>query len=51
LQDQDQDQEQQQQQGVLKLTGFVRGIALSANQLITLPGVSPRHAPKPSFST
>jgi hypothetical protein len=37
---QDQQQQDQGGGGVLKLTGFVRGVALSANQLVTIPGVS-----------
>ncbi len=32
-------QQDQQQEGVLKLTGYVRGMALSADQLVTIPGL------------
>lgn len=32
-------QQDQQQEGVLKLTGYVRGVALSADQLVTIPGL------------
>ena len=36
--DQQQQQQQQQPSGTLRLTGYVRGAGLSANQLVTLPG-------------